>query len=90
MHFHQHSRNPNNHQREQQRTAQSRHSYAQEIRIMESYKPLNGIPSIRNHITSQCNRSGRFDDREPVSLVHDISQIIEDTHHKERNGIAYE
>ena len=57
---------------------------------MEGQKALYSIPSIRNHVTSQGNRTGRFNDSEPISLVLHIYQEIEDTHHKERNGIAYE
>ena len=57
---------------------------------MEADEALYGIPNVRDDIAGQGNRTGRFNDSEPISLVLHIYQEIEDTHHKERNGIAYE
>ena len=90
MNLHQPTRYPDNHQREQQRAAQARHSCTQEIRIMEADEALHGIPSVRDDVAGQSHRSGRLDKREPSGLVLHVGKEIEDAHHKERNGITYE
>ena len=90
MDLHQPTRYPDNHQREQQRAAQARHSCTQEIRIMEADEALYGIPSVRDDVASQGDRSGRLDEREPSGLVLHVGEEIEKAHHKERDGIAYE
>ena len=90
MNLHQPPRYPDNHQREQQRAAQARHSGTQEIRIMEADEALYGIPGVRDDVAGQSHRSGRLDEREPSGLVLHIGKEIEEAHHKERDGIAYE
>ena len=57
---------------------------------MEADEALHGIPSVRDDVASQGDRSGRLDEREPSGLVLHVGEEIEKAHHKERDGIAHE